>query len=120
MPNDFLPPDHSPFGSDKAQLVYGEQVPNPTANNLCGKVYQVFDQSGVVTNQAWDFKGNLASGQRQLAKSYKTVVDWTNPDAVELEQEVYTHSATYNALNQMVTVTSPDNSTNKTGSVRVR
>ena len=49
------------------RTVYGETQPNPEAKNLRGKVYQVFDQAGVVTSDEYDFKGNLLSSHRQLA-----------------------------------------------------
>ena len=41
------------------RTVYGESQPNPEANNLRGKVVQLFDQAGVVTSDDYDFKGNL-------------------------------------------------------------
>ena len=54
------------------RTVYGETQPNPEANNLRGKVVQLFDQAGVVTSDDYDFKGNLLRSQRQLAQEYKT------------------------------------------------
>ena len=51
--------------------VYGESHPEPESLNLRGQVYQLYDQAGVVTNPAYDFKGNALEGQRQLALNYK-------------------------------------------------
>ena len=62
--------------------------PNPEAKNLRGKVVQLFDQAGLVTTEAYDFKGNLLQSQRQLAREYKATLDWLT--AVPLEPEVYT------------------------------
>ena len=65
------------------RTVYGETRPNPEASNLRGKVVQLFDQAGVVTSDDYDFKGNLLRSQRQLAREYKTTLDWSA--AVPLE-----------------------------------
>ena len=40
---------------------YGETESNPEARNLRGQAVRVFDQAGVVTTDAYDFKGNLLS-----------------------------------------------------------
>ena len=45
---------------------YGESQANPEAANLRTRVVQVFDQAGIVTNDAYDFKGNILQSQRQL------------------------------------------------------
>jgi RHS repeat-associated protein len=90
------------------RMVYGETRPNPEANNLRGKVVQVFDQAGVATTTDYDFKGNLLASRQQLAKNYKTTLDWSaNP---ELETEIFTSSSTYDALNRPISATSPDGS----------
>jgi len=49
------------------QTVYGESLADPEVENLRGKVYQVKDGAGVVTNVEYDFKGNLLESHRQLA-----------------------------------------------------
>ena len=85
--------------------VYGETRPNPEASNLRGKVVQVFDQAGVVTSDAYDFKGNLLRSQRQLAQEYKTTLDWSG--AVPLEGETYTSRTGYDALNRPIQLVAP-------------
>jgi hypothetical protein len=66
------------------RTVYGEAGPSPETGNLRGKVGQIFDQGGVVTSDDYDFKGNPVSSRRQLAKDYKTVLDWSaNPGGRE-------------------------------------
>ena len=85
------------------RTVYGESQPNAEAKNLRGKVVQLFDQAGVVTSDEYDFKGNLLASRRQLAREYKTTLDWsTSP---ELEPETFTGSTTYDALNRPLSVT---------------
>ncbi len=82
---------------------YGEA--QGSALNHRGKVYQQFDGAGVVTNHEFDFKGNLLRGSRQLLENYKDQVDWSqNPT---LENETFTSSTTYDALNRPVTLTTP-------------
>jgi RHS repeat-associated protein len=90
------------------RTVYGETQPNPEANNLRGKTFQLSDQAGVVTSDPYDFKGNLLRSQRQLARAYKTTVDWSRD--VPLEVYTNTHATRYDALNRPTELTSPDNS----------
>jgi RHS repeat-associated protein len=90
------------------RTVYGESVPDPETGNRRDKVVQVFDQSGVVTCEAYDFKGNLVASRRQLASEFRTLIDWSaNP---VLETEVFSSSAAFDALSRPVAVTSPDQS----------
>jgi RHS repeat-associated protein len=90
-----------------SRTVYGETQPDPEEQNLRGKPYQMFDDTGVVTNGAFDFKGNLLKSSYQLAEEYKAPVDWST--VVPLEAQSYTSSTTYDALNRPVLLTSPDN-----------
>lgn len=99
------------------KLVYGEPLvgqPNLDAvrQNLCGRLHQIFDQSGVVTNQ-YDFKGNLIRTDKQLLREYRTdTVDWGRKPA--LEPEVFTKRTTFDALNRVLEFTNPDFSITKT------
>jgi RHS repeat-associated protein len=88
--------------------VYGESRPNPEANNLRGKVVQLFDQAGVVTSDDYDFKGNLLSSSRELAQEYKNTINWA---VTQPPSETFSSSTTYDALNRPTAVTAPDNST---------
>src|SRR5579884_2140906 len=88
--------------------VYGEARLNPETNNLRGRPVELYDQAGVVTTDDYDFKGNLLSSQRQLAVEYHTTLDWSA--AVPLENDTYTTATRYDALNRVVSTTTPDNS----------
>ena len=88
------------------KTVYGEQ--QGSRKNHRGKVYQHFDGSGVTTNIAYDFKGNIIHSKFQLAKNYKTSADWLNPD---LETEVFSSSTVYDALNRPTEMTAPHSGT---------
>jgi YD repeat-containing protein len=88
--------------------VYGESNPTAAQNNQLGKVWQASDQSGTVTNEMYDFKGNLAWNRRQFAQEYKTMVNWSA--AVLLDPRQFDTRITYDALNRVVERTTPDTS----------
>lgn len=88
------------------QTLYGEAQGD--GQNHRTRIYKVFDNAGVVTNAAYDFKGNLLQSQRDLFSGYKQAVDWQqNPSA---NYASYSSSTVYDALNRPVSVTSPDGS----------
>ena len=77
--------------------------------NLRGKAFQLFDQAGIVTTDAYDFKGNLLSSSRQLAQDY--TARSTGRPSPDLGAETRSSgSTTYDALNRPVTMTTPDGS----------
>jgi RHS repeat-associated protein len=93
------------------QTVYGEGQPRTSqdqAMNLRGKVYQVFDASGVVTNNQYDIQGNLVDSMRELLVDYSDVVDWTASQP--LTGEKFTTTAKFDALNRPVSTVAPDGS----------
>jgi RHS repeat-associated protein len=78
------------------------------AGNHRGKVWRQFDQAGVVTNVAYDFKGNLLESGRRLTRDYKTAPDWNGAPA--LENETFTGRTRFDALNRPVELRPPDGS----------
>jgi len=94
------------------RFVYGEGQQEELNLNLRGQVYQHYDSSGLVTNQRFDFKGNLLEITRQLISDYKaSVVDWSEGSPTNsLEFQVFTASTEYDALNRPTLLTSPDQS----------
>jgi RHS repeat-associated protein len=97
---------------------YGEDKSNDVALNLRTRVFKAYDNAGVVTSvgtnpltntdEAYDFKGNLLRGTRQVAADYKGIPDWSG--AVVLESQVFTSSTTYDALSRPISLVSSDNS----------
>ena len=87
------------------RTVYGETRTNAEANNVRGKVVQIFDQAGVVTSEDYDFKGNLLRSQRQLAHAYSTTLVWSA--AVPLDAPVYISRTRYDALNRPIQLIGP-------------
>ena len=90
------------------RTVYGEEVVDATSRNLRGQVAESFDQAGLVSNDAFDFKGNLLASRRQLARNYATVLDWSGE--VPLEEDVHHTRTAYDALDRPLELTSPDGS----------
>jgi RHS repeat-associated protein len=110
-----------------ARTVYGEAHPDAAPGgagvlNLRGRVHQQYDGAGVVTNEAFDFAGNLVRSHRRLAREFRAGVDWselaalTDVAAVEaaaaplLEDETFTTRAAYDALGRVTSLTTPDGS----------
>lgn len=94
-----------------SRLEYGEGVTDDKKNNLRGKVYKQFDQAGLVTYSAYDFKGNLLSSSRKLCEKFDQTIDWVNPAAVLMEAEEFVSSTAYNALNRPVSMITPHTAT---------
>ena len=89
-------------------MEYGESAGAPTANNLNGRLYKVYDGAGLQTTPAYDFSGNPLSTERQFTRDPTFAPDWTTPGAVGLEATVYTTSITYDALGRPIAVITPD------------
>lgn len=93
------------------RTVYGEGQGD--GKNHRTRVYQIFDGAGVVTSEAYDFKGNLLESKRELLSDYKQTVDWQlNPVA---NDGTFTSRTTYDALNRPLSVTAPDGSVYRPG-----
>jgi RHS repeat-associated protein len=86
--------------------VYGEGQGD--TDNHRTLVYQVFDGAGVVTSEAYDFKGNVLRTKRDLLPDYKNNVDWQQNPAPN--DGTFAGSTAYDALNRATAVTAPDKS----------
>jgi hypothetical protein len=90
------------------QYRYGEGLAGDKSMNLRGKIYQHYDTAGLVTNQAFDFKGNKLGSTRSLLKDYTTSPDWSaNPT---LEAEVFSDESAFDALNRPIQLIAVDGS----------
>ena len=90
------------------KVLYGDLAPDPDSHNLRGEMWQISDQAGIITQNAFDFSGNLLSSTRQLAKNYKDTLD--HSQLVEMEDELYNTTVSYDALNRPVRTMSSDRS----------
>ena len=88
------------------RTVYGES--QGAENNHRTRVFKVFDGAGVVSSEAYDFKGNLLRSTRELLPNYKVEMDWQeNPTPSD---RPFTTSTIYDALNRPIAVVAPDES----------
>ena len=89
-----------------ARTIHGESTIAPERRNCRGMVIKVYDQSGLSITEEYDFKGNLITSERQLAKEFRKVVDVS--EGIELEPEIYVNHVTYDALNRQTSMTLPN------------
>lgn len=89
-------------------FIYGESQPNAADYNLRGQLYQLRDQSGLITNSQYDIQGNMLETSRQLTKNYQDYVNWD--DIIELEEDIYTNQFAFNAIQQLIAEITPDGS----------
>lgn len=89
------------------QTTYGEAKPAPEATNHRSRVWEVRDDAGIVTSVAYDFKGGMLAGRRDLRTEYKTRANWTLSPATS---EVFTSSSSFDALGRVIESVAPDGS----------
>lgn len=104
--------------------VYGEGHASAAVLNLRGQPYLQCDGAGVVTHEAYDFKGNLLAARRRTAALGQDPPDWSalamldDSQAAEaylaqhadLLADDFTSHTTYDALNRPTVLTAPDGS----------
>ncbi len=99
-----------------------ERTSNRAVNRL-GKVLRYFDEAGVLSFDAYDFKGGLLEKTRRVVSDAAILavfspspatwqvdafrVDWTTPAAVPLDPAAFTSSVSYDALKRTKLLTYP-------------
>ena len=99
------------------RTVYGE---GRAGRNLCGRVFRVYDSSGLSVNERYDFKGNLRESRRRLGRDHRGPPDWSAlaalTDVGDLDAaaapllsqvEDFTTTTAYDALDRPVQVVAP-------------
>lgn len=89
-----------------AQTNYGEHHPHAITLNLKGEVHETKDQSGILTIQSIDFKGNPLMITRQLTQTYDRTIDWNISQ--NLEADIFETTTEYDALSRPRLTTLPD------------
>jgi RHS repeat-associated protein len=95
---------------------------NRVANRL-GRLFRYFDEAGLLSYEAYDFKGNVLEKTRRVVSdtavlgvfngpppSWKVEafrVNWTNPAAVPLDVTMFASTMSYDALNRVKLMTYP-------------
>ena len=106
---------------------------NRAANRL-GKLFRYFDETGLLTFEAYDFKGNLLEKTRRVVSDAAILsvfngpppirkveafrVDWTNPAAVPLDSTTFASTMSYDALNRVKLMTYPEDVENRRRKLR--
>jgi len=90
------------------KYTYGESQANPEDNNLRGKLYQLQDQSGIITNSKYNLQGNILESDREFTQTYDNYINWD--ENIQLERENYARKFTFNAIQKLITETTPDGS----------
>jgi RHS repeat-associated protein len=75
--------------------------------NFIGSSPIQYDSAGITRVLKVDFKGNPLETSRQLCKDYKTIPDWTNIAAIEMEDEIFISAAEFDALNRPLQIHTP-------------
>jgi RHS repeat-associated protein len=104
------------------RMVYGEAHPDAEALNLRGRPHAIFDGAGVLLHERFDFKGNPVEVTRRLAADYHQSPDWSPLAALLdltaihaaaaplLDAEAFSTTVAFDALNRVVSRTTPDGS----------
>lgn len=95
----------------REKMIYGESLGQTaaTADNKLGKLHQHHDEAGILTVNAYDFKGNMLEKQREtvadtpilaaLVRNTPFTVDWEHPPT--LETPAFVTTVSYDALNRV-------------------
>jgi RHS repeat-associated protein len=98
-----------------------ERTTNRETNRL-GKLIRYFDESGLLTFESYDFKGNLLEKTRRVVSDAAILsvfgpapagnvaafrVDWTNANEALLDATVFASSVSYDALGRAKLITYP-------------
>ncbi|PNP61027.1 hypothetical protein FNYG_14241 [Fusarium nygamai] len=96
-----------------SRTVHGDRVPDPEKFNLRGRVVEQHDQSGISSSRDYDFKGNLITATRRAAREFRKDIDVSGE--VELEPEIYTNHASYDALDRQLSMSLPNGARTRYG-----
>jgi len=109
------------------RTLYGESYPGPEAGNRRGRACLVFDGAGLAVSDSYDFKGNPLASSRRVSAVVEEEPDWSvvasssTPSTAltaaqaMLEPEVFAKAFAYDALNRVVSATTPDGSETRPG-----
>jgi RHS repeat-associated protein len=90
------------------QNIYGEVSTEGTEHNLCGRLWQRYDQAGLVTNGHYDVNANLVHSVTKICEGYEVDPDWRKTPA--FTADVLSIATSYDALSRPIAITAPDDS----------
>ena len=109
----------------RQRLDYGDEgdpnQPDPVRNaarteNRLGRLHRHYDEAGLMTVEAYDFKGNVGEKARRVIRDERVadcftqagVNDWRADEDLLLEPEAYATSMAYDALNRVTSMRYPE------------
>lgn len=101
---------YTQYGDENGATLTPAERQARQADNLLGQVYRSFDQSGMLLNAPFDFKGLPLDNQRRLLRGTVQDVDWSGalglpfsslPESLQGEEH-FVKSTRYDALGRMI------------------
>ncbi len=97
---------------DKDETI-NESKESAQGRNAIGQIIRLEDQSGVIENTAFDFKGNIKASERKLWEQYKGNINLMNVNTVlkkNNKDRIFSVSSDFDALNRVKQSVAPDGS----------
>ena len=98
----------SPLNNIVEKYIYGESQTDPEKNNLRGRIYQQYDQAGLLQYDSYNLQQKPLTNFRQLRAAYKTEANWIGTLSALLLPEQYNTQYAYDALQRVVAETDAD------------
>uniref|UniRef100_A0AAU7YNT9 SpvB/TcaC N-terminal domain-containing protein n=2 Tax=Wolbachia endosymbiont of Oeneis ivallda TaxID=3171168 RepID=A0AAU7YNT9_9RICK len=100
-------------GNVVERFFYSENTQDKVTNRY-GTLIAHYDQAGLTEAKENDFKGQTLKSSFLLRKNYKQEADWKGVESIttthsDLEQEIFSFTAQYNALGEIIKKTDPQN-----------
>ncbi|MCK9859533.1 SpvB/TcaC N-terminal domain-containing protein [Paenibacillus sp. ATY16] len=100
------------------KYVYGDNAGLSLADaqnrNLLGKLYTLYDQSGVTHYQLYSLQGHIEATEKLLLVDYAAEPDWDAEDEPALNGESFVTSYSYDGLGRQIAETSADQTVYRT------
>lgn len=101
-------PDNSETVFDRSE--YGTSSAADMALNRNLKLVRHYDGAGRIEHLRFDFRDNTLETTRQFVDDHRVTPDWTTPDSVVFQPQVFQSQTTFDALNRPVILTLPEGS----------
>ncbi|WP_160398129.1 SpvB/TcaC N-terminal domain-containing protein [Paenibacillus sp. MMS18-CY102] len=106
------------LGQTVEKYVYGDNaglsVADAQDRNLLGKLYALYDQAGVTTNQAYGLQGQILATKQSLLADYTAEPNWGDGSHPALNSETFITSYAYDGMGRLNAETSADGTVYRT------
>ncbi|MBF9264058.1 SpvB/TcaC N-terminal domain-containing protein [Paracidovorax cattleyae] len=90
------------------QITWGETAANAARHNLCGRIHEYRDETGLLVHTDYSLQGQLTAGSKQLPLDYRVTPNWNQP--VELEATVYRIESRFDVQKRTIAQVFPNGS----------